>query len=317
MSLAILIPVWNDWPSAEKLLGEIDGALRQAEQPADVWLVDDGSSIPAPAALSGYSILQRVRVLELFGNVGHQRALATGLGYLQTSQKYDQVLLMDSDGEDKPSDIPALLAAAKQRPGAVAVAQRAKRSESAGFRLGYLIYKFVFYLCTGKQIAFGNFLLLPARPAEILAYSAYAGSHLAASVVRLNFPLAPVPVHRGRRYFGRSSMNYVSLVLHGLSAIAVFSDLVITRVILLTGFFALLSSLGIAAVWAVRIFTELAVPGWATYVSLFLFLILVQSVFAGLFLSFLTLSLKQSLAWIPAAAAKINVKGVKDLYAKH
>jgi hypothetical protein len=38
----------------------------------------------------------------------------------------------------------------------------------------------------------------------------------------------------GKRYAGRSKMNFVSLVTHGLGAISVYSDVVMVRLMLLT-----------------------------------------------------------------------------------
>jgi hypothetical protein len=59
-------------------------------------------------------------------------------------------------------------------------------------------------------------------------------------------------------------MNFVSLIVHGLGAMSVFSDIVFTRIL-----FASLISLvavapGLCSIVGIRLFTDLAVPGWAT-----------------------------------------------------
>ena len=43
-------------------------------------------------------------------NIGHQRAIAVGLQYIYNEiDEYDYVVVMDSDGEDIPSQIEQLL----------------------------------------------------------------------------------------------------------------------------------------------------------------------------------------------------------------
>jgi hypothetical protein len=66
-------------------------------------------------------------------------------------------------------------------------------------------------------------------------------NHYAAAMVRSKLPLHMEPVPRGSRISGKSTMNLVALVTHGLSAISVFSDIVGTRLLIVTMFGALLS----------------------------------------------------------------------------
>ncbi|MGE3261688.1 MAG: glycosyltransferase [Bacteriovoracia bacterium] len=316
MNFVIIAPVWNDWLSAEQLCLRLERELAPAGHQASLWFVDDGSTdkLPEGKKIHGGSGIREINVIELYGNQGHQRAIATGLAHLFSSgHACDGFLLMDCDGEDKPSAVPALLAAQAQNPGSIVVAQRARRFENIFFRLGYFFYKKIFFLFTGKSIAFGNFIFLPLAHAESLCHSQYTASHVAAAVVRLGLPCVSIKVDRGRRYAGTSRMNFVSLVLHGLNAIAVFSEIVLTRVILFSLFLMAACLAGIAAVVTIRLSTNLAIPGWATYVSLLLLMIIFQSLFAAVFLCFLHLSQKQGFARTPLADAKNLVKGVRKI----
>jgi hypothetical protein len=95
-------------------------------------------------------------------------------------------------------------------------------------------------------------------------------------------------------------MGFVGLIVHGLSALSVFVEVVLSRCIVALGVLSVSALCGMALVFYIKLFTNLAVPGWATYVSLFLFLILVQSLIGILFLCFLALTSRQSNPWIPA-----------------
>src|SRR5262249_57945423 len=73
-----------------------------------------------------------------------------------------------------------------------------------------------------------------------------------------------VPTTRRGRLAGRSKMNLVSLILHGLTAMSVYTDTIFVRILLVAVFVAAAAGLGIAAVVGIRTATDLAIPGWAT-----------------------------------------------------
>ena len=75
----------------------------------------------------------RVEVLHLRRNLGHQRAIAIGLAFVEAERpRCRAVVLMDSDGEDAPEDVPRLVARCEQEGRRkIVFAERTKRSESA------------------------------------------------------------------------------------------------------------------------------------------------------------------------------------------
>ena len=72
-------------------------------------------------------------------------------------------------------------------------------------------------------------------------------------------------------------MSLVSLIVHGLSAMSIYTDKIFIRVLLAAGFVAGMAGLGIAAVTAIRVATDFAVPGWATTAAGDLAIILAQT----------------------------------------
>ena len=89
-------------------------------------------------------------------------------------------------------------------------------------------------------------------------------NNLPAAVMRSRMPYATVPTRRGRRYFGQPRMNMTALVVHGLSAMSVYSDVIFVRVLIAAALVACASIVAIVGVTLVRLLTDLAVPGWAT-----------------------------------------------------
>jgi E3 ubiquitin-protein ligase DOA10 len=148
----------------------------------------------------------------------------------------------------------------------------------AVFRLWYACYKAIFRALTGSRIDFGNFCLIPKDKVKPLVSNSSIWNNLAGTLTRSRMPLARLPLDRGRRYAGKSNMNFVSLVMHGLSAMAVYTDIVMVRLMIGTLVLSAATVIGILCVVAVRVFTDLAIPGWATYVAGLLTVILMQAV---------------------------------------
>jgi hypothetical protein len=313
--LAIVTPVLDDWESFTQLVDNIarlsDGALDSIE----IIAVDDGSVRsfdPCDIRLPATGTLRAVRVVRLALNVGHQRAIAVGLVTLAERKDLDAVVVMDSDGEDQPSDIVALLAAARGSAGHVILAHRSERSESATFRAGYTIYKAVFRLLTGRKISFGNFSLLPIEAVRRLVRMPELWNNLAAAIIRSRLRYITVPTRRGTRYAGVSKMNFTSLVGHGLSAMSVYTDVIFVRALMAATALCGLSVLGMVAVTAIRLTTRLAIPGWATVVFGDLLVVLFQALMLTVATSLMVLASRSTRPVIPLIDAAVFIAGTVE-----
>jgi glycosyltransferase involved in cell wall biosynthesis len=284
--LAVITPVYNDWSSFTVLVQCLDAVLGAHGCTADVYAIDDGSTEPLPDALAPLAHVRRVEVVRLRRNVGHQRAIAMGVVHVATRapDPPDAVVVMDADGEDQPESLPLLLGAHRlaERP-SIVVARRAQRTETWVFRGFYALYKRLFRLLVGFDIDFGNFCVLPFDVLDGLAYDPHLWNHFAATLLRSRRPLVRLPVNRGRRYDGASKMNFTGLVIHGLSALSVYFDVILTRILLVAAVLGGLAVVGIGVVLGIVWFTTLDIPGWATNAVGFLVLFMLQMVlFSGI-----------------------------------
>ena len=316
-SLAILIPNFNDWESLRLLLPQLDRAMTGLEHQVSVLVVDDASTDPVPADWPGqdFSTLDSVEILHLRSNQGHQRAIALGLYHLHEFSDVEAVVVMDGDGEDRPEDLPELLRAyAAGEGGEVVFAARTRRMESLGFRLCYKAYRLMHHALTGVVVQVGNFSVVPRPAMARLMAVPDLWNHYAASVYRARLPRKLVPLPRGQRLAGESKMNFVSLLIHGLSAMSAFSDQVSARLLTAAGGFAVVA-IGLMGVTAgIRWFTDLAVPGWATFtVGLLLVLVVQLLSFATLF-AFLIASRRSSLNFLLTRDAPYFILGKTTAY---
>ncbi|MBC7767591.1 MAG: glycosyltransferase [Phycisphaerales bacterium] len=279
MTVAIVTPVFEDQESFAELCKRLAEAERASGVKFHIIAVDDGS-LSAPPQLSAlHAAGVSGEILRLARNVGHQMAIAVGLAHAYALADITACIVMDSDGEDTPQSIPGLLQAVRREGVDVAVAQRAKRSETLTFQAFYAVYKRLFKLATGQVLRFGNFMALTPRALERMSGMYETSTHVAAAVVKARLRRADVPTDRGTRYAGQSRMNFPSLVLHGMRAVMVFSDLVLTRMALALVAMAATVVLVVIAALEAKLLGA-TTPGWVTLVTGFALTLFVQT---GLF----------------------------------
>lgn len=247
----ILIPILDDWQAASLLMAGLDQVLEREAARAIVLIVDDGSiTRPGPDFLHApFEQIEEVRVLHLRSNLGHQRAIAIGLAYLYEHAEGRAVVVMDSDGQDRPEDVPLLIRRLGERADSeVVFAERTRRRGPVWFKALYHLYRCVHWLATGVSVRVGNFSVLPFSLLANLVAVPGLWSHYAASVFHARVPHSAMPSTRGRRLAGDSKMSLVGLVTHGLSALAVFGEAIGTRLFILGSvlFLAASGTLGMA-----------------------------------------------------------------------
>jgi hypothetical protein len=251
-----------------------------------------------------------MRIVTLGATLGHQRAVAVGLTEALADRDIETIVVMDADGEDDPSAVLRLVTAVGAARHCVVVAQRGARSESRRFRAGYRLYRTVFRVLTGKTLDYGNFCAMTREAAERLTFMPETWSHFAAAVMRSRLSLVRIKVDRAARYAGESRMHSVALVNHGLAAVSTFIDVVFIRLLVAVGAAMMVTlSAGGAAV-LVRLFTPLAIPGWATTVLGFASLALVQFLGVLAMLTFVVLASRTEAVPIPRHVASQHVKSV-------
>ena len=302
-SLLVVMPVYNDWAACKKVLPMLDAALAEAALRASVLLVDDGSSEPLDPELSDLDLaaVGRVDVLRLRRNLGHQRAISVALSYVDANRDCEAVVLMDCDGEDDPQYVPGLVERHRKEHGhKVVFAERTRRAEKATFKIFYGIYKLLYRLLTGQPVRVGNFSLIPRERLRSLVVVPELWNHYAAAVASSNQPYCSIPTKRAKRVDGKSHMNFTRLVIHGLSAMSVFSEVIGVRLMMVSSLWALLAGAGIAALVAVGLATGRVVPGWAAIGALILLVILLQALLFAVVFSFTILSGRKSATVLPA-----------------
>ena len=102
--IIILIPVYNDWQSLEKLIEDINLKVKNINCKFSIFVINDGSTEEYDDKRFSTEEI-KVEVISLLKNVGHARSIATGLKYIYDKEDFDYVIPMDGDGEDRPDAV--------------------------------------------------------------------------------------------------------------------------------------------------------------------------------------------------------------------
>ncbi len=304
-----LTPVYNDWQSFAILVDNIRKIQQQHTGFSfSIVAVNDGSNETQTERPNDLSIT----VLNLKVNIGHQRAIAVGLQYIYNEiNDFDYVVVMDSDGEDKPNDIMLLIDKAEAlQANKIIFAQRKKRQESFLFKIGYFFYKSLFQFLTGQKINFGNFSIVPKRLLGKVVHQNNIWNHYSGGIIQSKIPYDKVLLDRGKRYQGVSKMNFNSLIIHGLSSIAVYFDFLSLRILRYSLYGIIICFVSVLYILWQKIFTDNAIPGWASSLILIISGIILQLFSVTLIVLLLQLSSRKN---ISAPNPKIYLDFIEDI----
>jgi hypothetical protein len=109
-------------------------------------------------------------------------------------------------------------------------------------------------------------------------------------------------------------MNLTALVSHGLAGIATFQDVAATRILMSSLVGILLVAMALVMVVAVRLFTQAAIAGWATFTVGLLLVLLLQFAATSFGLVFTLIASRTNLSFIPARHSQYFVDRFETLW---
>ncbi len=266
--IAILMPCYNENHVIVKFLDELFASIPTDSHQFEVFIVDDKSQDNTVELLVGYIKAnpdKHIILLELDYNVGHQAAIYQGLLHIR-NLPFDNVIILDSDGEDDPRAIDDLLNLTDYDIVHVA---RKKRKEGILFQLSYLLYKLIFLIITGRLMNIGNYTMIKGSCLSVVTSKPFV--HFAAHLSKLKCSRSEIAWNRRERIDGKSKMNFKSLAYHGFYSLAEYAEDLLFTFLKLFVFLFLAFSLSICYVLYEKLFTTKAILGWTSILSVSLF----------------------------------------------
>lgn len=266
-TLSVVVPLFNEEESVGELIERIVNACRTLKEPFELVAVDDGSRDGTLERLISLSRNHaELRVIHLSRNFGHMAALQAGV----EAARGAAVVTLDGDFQDPPEMIPRLFAPWKKEGADVVVAQRTFREEGwfqkTGTRFFYWLIEKMGETPLPKQV--GTFGLMDRRVADLLRRLPERQRYFAGLRAWAGGRQVTVTYERPPRRHGESKVGMRGLFRLAGVALVSFSKTPLRVASLLSLTFSLLLlGVGLTAV-LIRLFTDLAIPGWATFTTL-------------------------------------------------
>jgi len=242
MRLSVAVPVHNEEQVLPELLQRLTAVLDALPGgPHEMVFVDDGSrdgSLSILEAASGRDT--RVVVVSLSRNFGHQAALSAALDQVTG----DATLVMDGDLQDRPEEIPRLVA--KLQEGFdVVYAQRVRRKEGTLLRTAYfLFYRLITSLSELRlPLDAGDFSIMSRRVVAAIRSAPEHNRYLRGLRTWVGFRQVGLEVERAERFAGSSKYSFGALVRLGFDGIFAFSTAPLRAAAVLGGVGMALSTL--------------------------------------------------------------------------
>ena len=269
--LAVVVPCYNEeavLPETTLRLGALLRRLIDAQRidaRSRIWFVDDGSRDRTWAMIREASVAPGSLVcgIKLSRNRGHQAALMAGL----MTATGDALISVDADLQDDLEAIPRMLDAHRDGCDVVYGVRSSRDTDTRFKRLTAEGYYAVLHRL-GVEVVFNHadYRLLSRRAIEALREFPESNVFLRGLIPQLGFRAAQVEYARGERFAGESKYplgKMLSLAWQGVTSFSAAPLRAITTLGILVSLISL--GLGCWALWA-RLFSDRAVPGWASIV---------------------------------------------------
>ncbi len=279
--ISIAIPVYNDEEVINILYERLSPVLTSICNKYEIVFVDDGSkdnSFQLLKKLRGVD--DNIKVIKLARNFGQSNAISAALDHCF----HDVVVLMDSDLQDRPEDIPKLLTAMVENNVPMAITRWKTRQDSYFKKLSSRFFHQISNRVTQIEYpqGLGGFRVFRREIIDDLNNLPEKCGTTLSLMYWMDYEYAIVDLDRDPRQAGSSGYTLRKMVKLSFDRIFSFSILPIQAASVL-GFFLCLGSVILAGYYLFqKFFLNSVVPGWTSLIVLILILSGLNFLFLGI-----------------------------------
>jgi polyisoprenyl-phosphate glycosyltransferase len=268
VKLSIVVPCYNEEAALPLTAAALEAFLRSmiargtVAPASSIWLIDDGSTDRTWRLIESLTTRSALFVgVKLSRNRGHQNALLAGL----LSADGDAIVSIDADLQDDVGAIESMLAAYAQGYEIVYGIRSARQSDTRFKRWTALAY-YRLLRTLGVDIVpnHADFRLMGRAAIKALAAYGEVNLFLRGIIPQLGFRYTSVRYERRERVAGQSKYPLRKMLRLALDGITSFTPLPLRMIAMLGGFVCLFSLAMVVWIIAIRLFTNHALPGWAS-----------------------------------------------------
>jgi dolichol-phosphate mannosyltransferase len=204
-AVSVVVPVFNEEENMSILQSELRGALQGLDH--ELVFVDDGSTDRSAEKIE---TAHNVRIVRFEKNTGQSAALYAGI----QAARGQTIVMIDSDLQNDPADIPRLLQEIS-RGADLVCGYRAKRKDTLTKRLTSRIANFVRSRFTKDYVRDTGCTLKAMRRECADALVPFKGMHrfIPALIRGAGYRLVEIPVNHRPRRFGQTKYGFGSRAL--------------------------------------------------------------------------------------------------------
>lgn len=268
---SLVFPVFNEEAVLPLLFHRLDRVLADLDGPAEVILVDDGSTDCTSIILAARARDDsRYRYIGLSRNFGQQAAMTAGLD----AARGEAVILMDADLQDPPEIIHQMIE--KWREGyEIVYARRAQRAGESKFKLATarLFYQLMSKLSSVEiPQNTGDFRLVDRKALEVFRSMREQDRFVRGMFAWVGFRQYALEFNREERAAGETKWPISKLVKLAVNGLVSFSDAPLRLALWMGACVSALAMLYGSYVIIYRLVSADFVPGWASTIVVVAFL---------------------------------------------
>jgi len=277
--ISVVMPVFNEDKGLDIFYNQLRNIINKLAYDFELIFVNDGSVDNSLGVLIGlYKNDQRIKIIDLSRNFGHQNALTAGID----QAKGEAVILLDVDLEDDPEYIQPFINSWNEGY-QVVYAKRGARKVSTLRRICFSIFHKLNRRISSVDVgASGIFCLMDRTVVRHMQNLIERDKYIPGLRSWIGFKQVGIDTVRNARYDAKPRVKFGSLFKLAFDSFTSFSVLPLKISMFFGIVFSLLSFMGIAAVVTLKIFFKLAILGWASTISIILLLGGIQLICIGL-----------------------------------
>lgn len=261
--VSIVVPVLNEEDNIKVFCQAVVKVMEPLDYDYEILFVDDGSTDRTVRLIKQLASRdRRVKALVLAKNFGHQTALTCGMDHAEG----DAVITMDGDLQHPPELIVTLLDRWEQGFEVVQTVRLDTDGVSAFKKISSKMFYRIMNGLSDTHIAEGgsDFRLLDRRVVKTFRAFKEKARFIRGIIGDIGYRQTQVEFVAPKRFAGRSKFSLRKMLRFALDGITSHSKFPLRLALYLGICFGLVSFGLTLAVVYIRLFTQEAVPGWAT-----------------------------------------------------